>query len=96
METKNRCYTYVRIFGDFDPDVITGELHRQLNCRCSSRSLLIKHFEKKAKEKGANKIMVEEIYDWNADFFLKNGYKIAGTFPDLPKNHKYYVLDKDF
>ena len=57
---------------------------------------LLMHFEKKAREKGAHKIIAEEIYDWNVDFFLKNGYKIAGTLPDLPKNHKYYVLDKDF
>ena len=26
METKNRCYTYFRIVGDFDPDVITAKL----------------------------------------------------------------------
>ncbi|MBQ3928083.1 MAG: GNAT family N-acetyltransferase, partial [Clostridia bacterium] len=57
---------------------------------------LLMHFEKKAREKGAHKIIAEEIYDWNVDFFLKNGYKIAGTLPDLPKNHKYYVLDKDY
>ena len=26
METKNRCYTYFRIDGDFDPDVISARL----------------------------------------------------------------------
>ena len=26
METKNRCYTYFRIVGDFDPDVISARL----------------------------------------------------------------------
>ena len=26
METKNRCYTYFKIVGDFDPDVITAKL----------------------------------------------------------------------
>lgn len=26
METKNRCYTYFRIVGDFDPDIITTKL----------------------------------------------------------------------
>ena len=26
METKNRCYTYFRIVGDFDPDVISTRL----------------------------------------------------------------------
>ena len=58
-------------------------------------SLLIKHFEKKAKEKGATKIIAEEIYDWNVDFFLKNGYKIAGELKDLPKGHSFYVVEKD-
>jgi GNAT superfamily N-acetyltransferase len=58
-------------------------------------SLLIKHFEKKAKEKGATKIIAEEIYDWNVDFFIKNGYKIAGELKDLPKGHSFYVVEKD-
>ncbi len=26
MKTKNRCYTYFRIVGNFDPDVITAKL----------------------------------------------------------------------
>ena len=56
---------------------------------------LINHFEKKAKEKGAIKTIVEEVYDWNVGFFLKNGYKVAGKLPDLPKGHSYYVVDKD-
>ena len=58
-------------------------------------TLLLKHFEKKAKEKGAHKFIAEEIYDWNVGFFLKNGYKVAGELPDLPKGHRYYVVDKD-
>ena len=58
-------------------------------------ALLIKHFEKKAKEKGATKINSLEIYDWNIDFFLKAGYKISGELPDLPKGHTYYLIDKD-
>ena len=58
-------------------------------------TLLIKHFEKKAKEKGATKINSLEIYDWNIDFFLKAGYKISGELPDLPKGHTYYLIDKD-
>lgn len=59
-------------------------------------TLLMRHFEKKAREKGAFKIIAEEIYDWNVDFFLKNGYKVAGKLPELPKGHCYYVIDKDF
>lgn len=26
METRNKCYTYFTIVGDFDPDVITAKL----------------------------------------------------------------------
>ena len=58
-------------------------------------SLLIKHFEKKAKEKGATKILSEEVYDWNVGFFLKNGYKVAGEIKDVPKGHSYLTLEKD-
>lgn len=57
-------------------------------------TLLLRHFEKKAKEKGATKIIAEEIYDWNIDFFLKNGYNVAGELPNLPKGHSYFVIDK--
>ena len=58
-------------------------------------SLLIKHFEKKAKETGATKIIIEEIYDWNIEFFLKNGYRISGELKDLPKGHSFYIVEKD-
>lgn len=58
-------------------------------------TLLIKHFEKKAKEKGATKILSEEIYDWNIGFFLKNGYKIAGELKALPKGHSFFIIEKD-
>ena len=58
-------------------------------------SLLIKHFEKKAKEKGATKIVSEEIYDWNVGFFFKNGYKASGELKDLPKGHSSFVVYKD-
>ena len=58
-------------------------------------TLLIKHFEKKAKEKGATKILSEEVYDWNVGFFLKSNYKIAGELKDLPKGHGYFILEKD-
>ena len=56
---------------------------------------LVRHFEKKAKETGATKILSLEIYDWNVGFFLKNGYKIAGELKDLPKGHCSFVLEKD-
>ena len=55
----------------------------------------VKHFEKKAKAKGATKILSEEIYDWNVGFFLKAGYKVAGELKDLPKGHSFYIVEKD-
>ena len=58
-------------------------------------TLLLEHFEKVAKQKGATKINSEEIYDWNVDFFLKAGYKVSGALPDFPKGHTYYLIDKD-
>ena len=58
-------------------------------------TLLLRHFEKKAKEKGATKIISEEIYDWNIDFFLKAGYKVSGALDDFPKGHTYYLIEKD-
>ena len=58
-------------------------------------TLLLKHFEKVAKQKGATKINSEEIYDWNVDFFLKAGYKVSGALPDFPKGHTCYLIDKD-
>ena len=58
-------------------------------------TLLLKHYEKKAKEKGATKIVSEEVFDWNVVFFLKNGYKISGKLPDFPKGYNYYIMEKD-
>jgi GNAT superfamily N-acetyltransferase len=58
-------------------------------------TLLVKHFEKKAKEKGATKIISEEIYDWNVGFFEKAGYSVAGELKDLPKGHSFYIVYKD-
>ena len=58
-------------------------------------TLLVKHFEKLAKAKGATKICAEEVYDWNIDFFLKAGYKVCGALSDFPKGHTYYLIDKD-
>ena len=58
-------------------------------------TLLVKHFEKKAKEKGATKIISQEIFDWNIGFFKKLGYNIAGELPDFPKGHTFYYIFKD-
>ena len=58
-------------------------------------TLLVKHFEKKAKEVGATKIVSEEIFDWNIGFFEKNGYSVAGELKDFPKGHTFYYVYKD-
>ena len=58
-------------------------------------TLLLKHFEKKAKEKGATKIISQEVFDWNVGFFKKAGYNVAGQLPDFPKGHTFYIIEKD-
>ena len=57
-------------------------------------TLLLNHFEKVAKQKGANVITTEEIFDWNVGFFLKSGYKVTGELQDFPKGHTYYLIEK--
>ena len=57
-------------------------------------TLLLKHFEKVAKQKGATVITTEEIFDWNVGFFLKSGYKVTGELQDFPKGHTYYLIEK--
>lgn len=59
-------------------------------------TLLIKHFEKKAKEVGATKIISQEVFDWNVGFFEKNGYNVAGELKGFPKGHTFYYIYKDF
>ena len=58
-------------------------------------TLLVKHFEKKAKEKGATKIISKEVIDWNIGFFKKIGYSVAGELEDFPKGHTFYYIYKD-
>ena len=57
-------------------------------------TLLLKHFEKVAKQKGATVITTEEIFDWNVGFFLKSGYKVTGELQDFPKGHTYFLIEK--
>ena len=58
-------------------------------------TLLLKHFEKKAKQNGATVISSEEIFEWNVGFFLKAGYKVSGKLQDFPKGHTYYLIEKE-
>ena len=57
-------------------------------------SALIRAFEQAAKENGAG-TMVAEPYDWNMEFFRKNGYvTITGALEDYPKGHTMYCTEK--
>lgn len=57
-------------------------------------SALVRAFEQAAKEHGASEMVVEP-YDWNIEFFRKNGYeKIAGSLEDYPKGHTMYCMFK--
>ena len=58
-------------------------------------SELLAHFEKQAKAKGATSVVAEEVFDWNLNFFLKNGYEIAQKLDNFPKGHTFYVVRKD-
>ncbi len=58
-------------------------------------SELLAHFEKQAKAKGATSVVAEEVFDWNLNFFLKNGYEIVQKLDNFPKGHTFYVVKKD-
>ena len=57
-------------------------------------TFLLKHFEKKAKEKGATVMTANEIFDWNVGFFVKVGFEVTGELQDFPKGHTYYLIEK--
>ena len=57
-------------------------------------TLLVKHFEKIAKQKGATVITANEIFDWNVGFFAKAGFEVTGELQDFPKGHTYYLIEK--
>ena len=57
-------------------------------------SALVRAFERAAKENGAYWMIVEP-YEWNIEFFRKNGYdKITGVLEDHPKGHTMYCMAK--
>lgn len=52
-------------------------------------------FEREAKENGADTMFIE-AYDWDADFYKKNGYEtVTGVLEDYPKGHTMYCMQKD-
>ncbi|MBQ6272686.1 MAG: GNAT family N-acetyltransferase [Oscillospiraceae bacterium] len=56
---------------------------------------LLRAFEREAKENGAD-IMFIEAYDWDVEFYKKNGYeKVTGVLEDYPKGHTMYCMQKD-
>ena len=52
--------------------------------------------ECEAKGHGAYFALAEGLFDWQADFFKKNGYTAVGTWEDCPKGHRMYTLEKRF
>ena len=56
-------------------------------------SYLLYEAEREAKENGAY-IMFANAGDWNAGFFLKNGFAVKGELEDYPKGHHAYEMEK--
>ena len=52
--------------------------------------------ECEAKGHGAYFALAEGLFDWQADFFEKNGYMAVGTLEDCPRGHRMYVMEKRF
>ena len=57
-------------------------------------SYLLREIERDAKEKGAY-LMDFGAFDWQVEFFQKNGYAVCSTTEDCPKGHKFFVLRKE-
>ena len=58
-------------------------------------SRLLRHFEETAKKKGAYMTHVFKVFDWQADFFKKNGYTVGGNYPDVPRGHAVFEMQKE-
>ncbi len=59
-------------------------------------SELLAETEREAKEHGAYFALTEGLFDWQMDFFKKNGYTEAGRLEDCPKGHCMGVFEKRF
>jgi GNAT superfamily N-acetyltransferase len=58
-------------------------------------SLLLKKAEEEAKKMGAY-IALLDTFDFQApDFYVKNGYTLAGTIDGFPKGHKRFYFKKE-
>ncbi|KGO85074.1 acetyltransferase [Flavobacterium rivuli WB 3.3-2 = DSM 21788] len=57
-------------------------------------SLILKHTEDAAREKGATVAMLD-TFDFQAEgFYLKNGYKVIGEVQNFPPGHRRIYLSK--
>ncbi|WP_108801661.1 GNAT family N-acetyltransferase [Aquimarina sp. Aq107] len=57
-------------------------------------TILIKHVEKIAKEKGVKTVMLD-TFDFQAeDFYVKNGYQILGELNNFPEGHRRIYFSK--
>ena len=55
---------------------------------------LLRAFEREAGENGADTVFIE-AYDWNVEFFRKNGYEtVTGVLEDYPRGHTMYCMQK--
>ena len=53
-------------------------------------SLLLRDFEREAKNKGCFAVHIDNAYDWQAEFFKKCGYTVTGVFECYPQGHICY------
>ena len=59
-------------------------------------SELLIQTENEAKKLGTYKSLVWGLYDWQFDFFTKNGYTSVGVIEDCPKGHSICHMEKIF
>ena len=59
-------------------------------------SELLAETEREAKEHGAYFGLAEGLFDWQTDFFKKNGYTVVGRLEECPKGHRMYIMEKRF
>ena len=59
-------------------------------------SELLAETEREAKEHGAYFCLAEGLFDWQTDFFKKNGYTVVGRLEECPKGHSMYIMEKRF
>ena len=57
---------------------------------------LLTQIENEAIELGAYKALIWALYDWQIDFFKKNGYTVVGVLEDCPKGHNMTHMEKCF